>query len=239
MKKIFETYSEATLFYSGGKDSLVCLLLARPWWDRLTVVTVDTGEMFPEVREHMAKVKALVPHFEVIHSDVVSYHHQYGLPVDVVPTRNTETGDLLWGNAGIRCCSRFDCCRANMWNPMQAYFELHRPPCVIRGDRGQERLMGGKRWENVCFEFPIFDWTTEQVHDYLRKDTLGLVQARHFLPDSSSLDCMWCTGYFNEQRVRMGYLKAHHPELAEQYVKFYKSYKKAVAKEMDGIGGIE
>ncbi len=99
--------------------------------------------------------------------------------------------------------------------------------------------MGGKRWENVCFEFPIFDWTTEQVHDYLRKDTLGLVQARHFLPDSSSLDCMWCTGYFNEQRVRMGYLKAHHPELAEQYVKFYKSYKKAVAKEMDGIGGID
>ncbi len=232
MKEIFQKYENVVLFYSGGKDSLACLLLAEPWWDRLTVVTVDTGEQFPEVRDHMAKVKALVPHFVTLRSDVQAYHKEHGLPVDVVPTRNTSLGDMLWGNAGVRCCSRFDCCKANIWDPMQKFFELHRPDCVIRGDRSKERLMGGRRWENVHFEFPIFDWTTEKVHAFLRNDAHGLVEERHFLSDSSSLDCMWCTGYFNEQRVRMGYLRKHHPYLAEQYVRFYRDYKHAVAKEM-------
>ena len=50
---------------------------------------------------------------------------------------------------------------------------------------------------------------------------------------------MWCTGYFEEQHARMPYLKKHYPVLAEQYVKFYKKYKKAVSDEMALIGGVE
>lgn len=239
MKAIFSEFSDATLFYSGGKDSLACLLLAEPWWDKLTVVFVDTGEVFPEVQRHMERVKALVPRFVTLHSNVKAYHDLHGLPVDVVPTRNTAMGDLLWGNEGIRVCSRFDCCKANMWDVMQRYFEITRPKCVIRGDRGSERKQGGSVWENVAFRFPIFNWTTAQVHDLLKRDIHGLVEERHFLEASSSLDCTWCTGYFEEQHARLPYLKKHYPVLAEQYVKFYKKYKKAVSDEMALIGGVE
>ena len=237
--KVFQKYEEATLFYSGGKDSLTCLLLARPWWDRLNVVFIDTGKQFPEVYEHMEKVKALVPRFSVIRSDVSAYHLAHGLPVDVVPTRNTDVGDLLWGNEGVRVCSRFSCCKANIWDPMQKYFDLHRLACVIRGDRGEERRMGPVNDGGAEFAFPIFNWTTAQVHAYLHADQSGLVQERHFLEAGSSLDCMWCTAYFKEQRSRFGYVKKHYPEVAEQYVQFYKDYKRAVAEEMAELGGIE
>jgi 3'-phosphoadenosine 5'-phosphosulfate sulfotransferase (PAPS reductase)/FAD synthetase len=51
---------KAVLQFSGGKDSLACLLLLRPWWDRLTVMWVNTGAAFPETLELMEAVRSRV-----------------------------------------------------------------------------------------------------------------------------------------------------------------------------------
>lgn len=239
MQRVFNKYKEATLLYSGGKDSLVCLLLARPWWDRMNVVFIDTGRYFPEVYEHMEKVKSLVPHFEVVPSGQPLYHMVYGLPVDVVPTKYTALGDYFWGKGGVRVCSRFDCCMANVWRPTEAYLRKAMPECVIRGDRGVERVVSQSDANGVHFEFPIFDWTTKQVHAYLRADQSGLVQERHFLEAGSSLNCVTCTAHFKDQKQQLPYMRKHHPEIVEQRMMFYKDYKRAVEEEMAELGGIE
>lgn len=43
MKHIIDRHERVVLFFSGGKDSLTCLLLLRPYWDRLTVCWINTG----------------------------------------------------------------------------------------------------------------------------------------------------------------------------------------------------
>lgn len=232
IEELFFRYKRVVLMYSGGKDSLACLLLTRPFWDRLNVVWVDTGNQFPEVREHMEIVRRLVPHLTVIKSDTPAFWRENGFPVDVVPTRHTAVGHYIYGETPIRVCSRFDCCMANIWKPMADYFRLTKPDCVIRGDRGQERAKGLQGADGIAFEFPIFDWTTEKVMRFIRDAPDGLYQPRHELPEGSSLDCMTCMAYNSEHASRMAYLKKHHPDLYGQTRKFFRDYSKAVVEEL-------
>ena len=218
--------------YSGGKDSLACLLLLKPYWDRIDVVWVNTGNQFPEVLDHMERVRRLVPHFVELKSDTPNFQRVNGFPVDVVATRHTATGHYIYGATPIRVCSRFDCCGANIWKPMADYFRLVRPTCVIRGDRGQERAEGLRSADGIAFEFPIFDWTTEQVLNFVRSAPDGLYQERHELPEGSSLDCMTCMAYNDEHASRMAYLKKHHPKLHDFAKKFFLDYSRSVAEEM-------
>ena len=236
IEEIFSRHSRVSLMYSGGKDSLACLLLLQPYWDRTDVVWVNTGNQFPEVIAHMERVKALVPHFTELKSDTSSYWKVHGFPVDVVPTRHTNMGQFIYGQTPLRVCSRFDCCSCNLWKPMEDYFRLVQPSCVIRGDRGSERVEGPKRFGSMEFEFPIFDWTTEQVMNFIRNEPFGLYQDRHELPEGSSLDCMTCMAYNVEHKARMEYLKTHHPGLYSQAKGFFKIYKAAVAEEMKELG---
>ena len=239
LSEVFQRHKRATFFYSGGKDSLACLLLLRPWWPQLDVVWVDTGNQFPEVYEHMEKVQKLVPCFTVLHSDTLSYAKEHGFPVDVVPTRYTAMGQFIYGLKKLRVCSRFDCCRNNIWKPMEDYLRLTRPTCVIRGDRSSERMKAPEHDEGMEFVFPLWDWTTEQVMAVVHADTNGFCQTRHSLPEGSSLDCMTCMAYNVEHACRMEYLKQQHPELYKGAVEFFKDYKNAVREEMAELGDKE
>ena len=232
IKDLFKRHKRATLMYSGGKDSLACLLLLKPYWDRLDVVWVNTGNQFPEVREHMKKVAKLVPHFTELHSNTPEYFRQNGFPVDVVPTRHTGMGQFIYGPTGLRVCSRFECCGVNIWQPLAQYQALHKPTCIIRGDRGEERVIGPREADGTEYAFPIFDWTAEQVQELVRTAPKGLYQPRHELKAGSSLDCMTCTAYWDEHSERMRYLKEHHPELHLAQQRFFEEYRALVAEEM-------
>ena len=234
--QLFKRHKRAVLFYSGGKDSLACLLLLQPWWHAIDVVWVDTANQFPEVYDHMEKVRGMVPHFTVLKSDTLAYARENGFPVDVVPTRYTAMGQFIYGYKPLRLCSRFDCCAANIWKPMEDYMRLVKPTCVIRGDRSSERVMAPEKAEGIEFVFPIADWTTEQVQTYIQKAPFGLYQERHELPEGSSLDCMTCMAYNVEHDCRMEYLKKHHPALFESAEAFFKDYKNAVKEEMAELG---
>ncbi len=229
---IFKRHKRATLFYSGGKDSLACLLLLANWWHQIDVVWVDTGNQFPELQDHMERVRGLVPHFITLRSDALAYSRENGFPVDVVPTRYTVMGQFIYGPTKLRVCSRFDCCRHNIWRPMEDYIRLTKPTCIIRGDRASERVKGPERIEGIESVFPLWDWTTEQVMEAIKKASFGLFQERHLLPEGSSLDCMTCMAYNVEHECRMKYLKEHHPVIYEGAVDFFRDYKAAVMAEM-------
>ncbi|WP_277030249.1 phosphoadenosine phosphosulfate reductase family protein [Turicimonas muris] len=235
MEEIFQRHKEVVLFYSGGKDSLALLLLLRPYWDRVNVVWVDTGNQFPEVIEHMEKVKALVPHFTVLKGNTPKYLLENGFPVDVVPTRFTSLGSYVFGPAPLRVCSRFDCCEANIWTPMRMYVESTKPTCILRGDRRSERAKGLSREAGIEFEFPIWDWTDEQIWGFLRREGRELLQDRHFMRHGTSLDCQTCMAYSEEIPERQEYLKNHHPELYELNKRFFKDYREAVYSELKKI----
>ena len=229
--EIFKRHKEAVLFYSGGKDSLCCLLLMRPYWDRLNVVWVDTGNQFPEVYEHMAKIKTLVPHFTTLRSNVPKYLYENGFPVDVVPTGATVEGQRSFGKTKVTVCSRFDCCRNNIWEPMARYFCAVRPTCVIRGDRGEERLEGPREFDGIEFAFPIFNWTVDQVLSVVHQAP-EMWHPRLAMSEGSSLDCMSCMAYNSEHKSRMEYLRTHHPQLHRINVEFFRDYKAEVAREL-------
>ena len=233
--EIFQRHEEVILFYSGGKDSLALLLLLKPYWNRVNVVWVDTGNQFPEVIEHMGKVMSMVPHFTTLKGNQPEYFQQNGFPVDVVPTRFTPMGKFIYGETPITVCSRFDCCAANIWGPMRAFFAAYKPTCVLRADRGQERVKGPDKEVGIEFVYPIFDWTTEQVWKYLQKNAGGLLQSRPMLEQGSSLDCMTCMAYSEEIPGRLGYLKKEHPKLYEKNIRFYEAYKRVVRDELEKI----
>ena len=235
IRKIFERHKRAVLMYSGGKDSLACLLLLRGYWNRLDVVWVNTGNQFPEVVEHMEAVRSLVPHFTELKSDTSSYLKVNGFPVDVVPTRHTATGHYIYGATPLKVCSRFDCCGTNIWKPMADYLTMTKPTCVIRGDRGSERERGLESADGIEFAFPIFDWSAKRVLDFISSFGGALFQERHKLPEGSSLDCMTCTAYNCEHASRMRYLRERHPHIYREAVRFFKDYTSAVAAEMSEL----
>lgn len=233
ISEIFKKHERAVLMYSGGKDSLALLMLLRPYWDRISVVWVDTGDQFPEVREHMQIVSQIVPHFEVLLSNVTAFHAHEGYPVNVVPTRYTAFGQMCFGKKPICLCSRFQCCATNIWEPMARYIAWSKTTCVIRGDRNSERLEGPREFNGVEYVFPIFDWTAEQVMELVRQAPAGLYQERHELPEGSSLDCRMCTAYEAASSSRMTYMRKHHPEVARHIEWFMPLYRSAVAEEME------
>lgn len=236
VEEIFQRHKEVVLFYSRSKDSLALLLLLKPYWERVTVVWVDTGNQFPEVLEHMAKVAALVPHFIKLKGDTPGFLAKNGFPVDVVPTRATTFGQFAFGPTQTTVCNRFECCNANLWGPMQAFLFATKPTCVLRADRQTERVKGPSQENGIEFCFPIWRWTDEQVWEFLRLEAGDLLQDRHFMKHGTSLDCQTCMAYNEEIPERLEYLAAHHPKLHEQTVTFFKSYKSLVASELEKLG---
>lgn len=231
--EIFSKHKRATLFYSGGKDSLCCLLLMEPYWDRLDVVWVDTGGHFPEVYEHINRVRSLVPHFVTLRSDVYRFQEEYGYPVDVVSSKHTRLGNYVYGKTPIVVCGAFDCCSANVWRPMEDYVRATRPTCIVRGDRSCERTKGETSWSGAEVVFPIFDWTHEQIMEVLMSDAKGLVQYRHGFKDSSSLDCKTCTAFTGIGSERSAYIKEKYPQLAATLEAFLASYKAELLQEIN------
>ena len=225
------------LFYSGGKDSLATLLLLRPWWSKLDVVWVDTGNQFPEVVQHMRRVASIVPKFTVLHGDTPGFFRENGFPVDVVPTSFTKQGQFIYGQKPVTVCSRFDCCKANIWEPIAAYMVLTKPDLVLRGDRSSERVDPPSECNGTQLRFPIWDWSVEMVREFLEKEAkpAGLLDERHAMSEGSSLDCMTCMAYGCEHAERMKYLKKHHPQMHEVAVQFFDAYKKAVYDDLKEV----
>lgn len=235
LKEIFQRHKEVILFYSGGKDSLALLLLLRPYWDRVNVVWVDTGNQFPEVIEHMEKVKALVPRFTTLHGDQPKYFLEHGFAVDVVPEKNTLFGQLSFGAQPVTCVARFQCCGQNLWKPMEDFVLATRPTCVLRADRSSEREKGPAHFGETEILHPLWDWTNEQIWEFIEKNGKELLQDRHKMAYRTSLDCMVCMGYFNGVKERLGYLKTYHPELHEKAVRFFKAYKQTVEQDLEKV----
>lgn len=204
--------------FSGGKDSLACLYLLRPHWDKLIVMWVNTGAAFPETLAQMAGVRKLMPKFVEIASNQPRNVAEHGNPSDLVTVWDTTQGRQLDATRTRKVQSPLTCCAANLWLPaLQACIDLG-ATLVIRGQRHEDNRKGpirsGHVADGVEYWFPIEDWTSAQVRSFLHEK--GVAIPDHYSYFDSSLDCMTCTAYMKENTGKLRYLKERHPETYEK-----------------------
>lgn len=90
-------HDRIALQLSGGRDSIACLYLMRPWLDRITVYWLNTGAAFPETLAVIEQMRAWVPHFVEIDGDQPGHVARHGIPSDLVPSSHTPIGLLATG----------------------------------------------------------------------------------------------------------------------------------------------
>ena len=181
---------KAVLEFSGGKDSVAALYLCRPFLGQITVVFGDTGAVFPHVREFVrttcrrigAKLEVVKPH-----EDIRAYQGRTGLPADIVPVERwlmTRDGEQML-QPYIHCCA------AMIWSPLHDFVLRAGAKTVIRGNKrcdSRQGLPDGAIQDGILYRSPVWEWSDEQVRDYL--DDQGVVLPAHYRDGlNDSLDC--------------------------------------------------
>jgi 3'-phosphoadenosine 5'-phosphosulfate sulfotransferase (PAPS reductase)/FAD synthetase len=212
----FARHKQAALQFSGGKDSLAVLYLMRPWWDRLTVYHVDSGDAFPETRELVAKVAELVPRFRLVQGRQPEVLQTYGWPADLVPVSCTPFGRML-GSGAPALISRYDCCYNSLMLPLWEQMQADKITLIIRGQKNADALKpplrSGDVLEGVEYLYPIEDWDEERLRAFLEASDVEL--PRYYQEGMTSApDCRHCTAWL-EHRMPT-YVERHHPDLAPE-----------------------
>ena len=225
---------KAVLQFSGGKDSLACLYLLRPYWDRLTVAWTNTGAAYPETVELMARVRAMVPNFLEITSDQPANIARHGPPADVVAVRAMPQGRVLTQYAGAPVQSFLECCSANIWHPMNDAMKAMGATLIFRGqklsDDRKTAIRSGYTEGGVRYVFPIEDWTDADVLAYLKE--VGVELPAHYAYTKTSLDCWSCTAYLNENQGRLAHMREAEPVRWAAYEPRLRVVLEAAAKEV-------
>lgn len=206
------------LCFSGGKDSLACLYLLRPFWDQLTVYWLNSGDAFREIEILMAKVRAMVPHFRELQGFQPEVIAREGWPSDVVPYRHTTLGNFVYGPSEFKVQGRLECCWRSRLLPMYEQMRADGVTCMIRGKRHDEpektELPSGYVDENgVELQFPIYEWTSAQVHQYLGEQGVELPSFYKYI--DHSFECRHCTAFWDDHPEM--YLKTEHPVLFKEW----------------------
>lgn len=207
-------HKHVALMFSAGKDSGACLKLLRTdYLDRVTVIWANPGRAYPETVEYMLGIRRTVPHFIVAKGDQPNYVREHGRPADTVPFEATHWGHVASRNTGPRLVHITECCGNNMWTPMQYAIRECRATGVIQGqkrvDEWRSPGTNGVQLNGCEYHYPIFEWTPQQVIEYLGDDMPP--SYKRGLP--SSLDCMDCTAYLRHNRGRLRDLRERHPEV--------------------------
>lgn len=216
---IVARHERIALQFSGGRDSLACLYLMRPHWDRLTVYWLDTGAAFPETVSLMQKVRDMVPNFARIDGRQPQVIAEFGIPSDIVPVSATPLGRLA-GEASPLIQDRYSCCVRSMMIPTHERMIEDGITLIIRGQKEQDRLKSpiksGVVQDGIEFLFPVEGWSDRQVMAYLNEQ--GAPVPRFYEMLNHAPDCMTCSAWWEEGAA--AYLKRYHPA---QYVETQKS----------------
>jgi 3'-phosphoadenosine 5'-phosphosulfate sulfotransferase (PAPS reductase)/FAD synthetase len=208
------------LQFSGGKDSLACLLLLKERLDDIIVVWADSGDTFPETRAQMEAVKAMCPNFVVAQGNQPRVIEEFGYPVDVLPCRNHAQTQYLTQQERPKLQGFLDCCIRSMLAPMAEKTKELGATVIIRGqrlaDKQKSPVRSGDVIDGVTYWFPIEDWTDEEVMEYVKDSPL---LPHHYSEARTSLDCMHCTAHLADNQWKVPYLLKHHKKEGKEVLK--------------------
>lgn len=208
---ILSRHERVALQLSGGRDSIACLYLMKPWWDRLTVYWLDTGAAYPETVALMAQVAQMVPRFERIEGRQPQVIAQFGMPTDILPASSTPMG-ITGSGRGIPMQDRYSCCLRSIMLPLHERMLADGITLIVRGQKNADRLKStvrsGEVHDGIEFLFPIEDWDARKVMTYLREQDAPIPRFYELL--NGAPDCMSCTAWWEEGAAK--YLKRYHHE---------------------------
>lgn len=216
MDEIINRHERIALQFSGGRDSIACLWLMRPYWDRLTVYWLNTGSAYPETVQLAAEVRAMVPRFVEIEGRQPAVVAEFGLPSDIVPASRTPIGLVGSGAAGALIQDRYSCCLRSIMLPLHERMVADGITLIVRGQKEADRLKGilrsGEVENGIEYLFPLEDWSDRDVMEYLKRE--GAPIPRFYEVMDSAPDCMTCSAWWENGAAK--YLKRyHHPEYQE------------------------
>tara|TARA_A100000164_G_C21914171_1_gene777319 strand:+ start:1261 stop:1995 length:735 start_codon:yes stop_codon:yes gene_type:complete len=209
--KIFDAHERIILMCSGGKDSVAALYYLEDYWDKLIVGWVNTGDLVPEVESFMQEISRTVPNFIAMYSDSIKWRNENGWPSRVVPVGNTLLEKHIGGTGSFNVTAYHNCCKANIWVPLKQLVDKTKATAVLMGQRQEDDLKNplknGQWSEGFQIFYPINDWSTEDVLEYLKQKRIS---HDRFSAGDTSIDCVTCTGY-PQYTDRTAYIKKHHP----------------------------
>lgn len=215
----FARHERIAFQFSGGRDSTAALFLLEPYWDKLDVYTLLTGDNFPEQQAVVDAVEKMLPkRIHRIYSDVRTIRETHGFPSDVVPVDNSPIGRLVSGRT-VKIMPRYECCARALMNPLHERMQADGITLVIRGQRDDEYDKPPHRSGDVSAGievlYPVQQWNAAQVDSYLKER--GLPVAPFYAAGMKRApECMGCTAWWDEGRP--AYLKQYHPEAYATYL---------------------
>lgn len=209
-----QRHDRAVLAFSGGKDSLACLRLLYPYRNRVTVATVDTGEIFPHMVKFIEEATKEF-HLEVIRTDQTTYWREHGVPSRIVPIFNHAHLGFMEHAHGERLLVNdwLSCHDALVNRPLTNYIQGSGASLCIMGQRDDEGYQAQpKTVGHLEVLTPISDWTAPAVFEYLK--SIDVAPPKHYPELSSSLDCWNCPSHTTEQTIR--FMRREYPERMEE-----------------------
>lgn len=232
---VFSHHKRILFLFSGGKDSTAALYHLKPYWDKMIVGWIDTGDLCEEIREFILGVGKEVPNFVSITSDSRKWREENGWPSPVVPIDYTGLGQMVNGDKPISICAYLDCCKANIWDQIKPLVAHTKATAVLTGqkeaDSAKDPRKNGTWIDGAQYFYPINDWSDDQVREYLVE--IGITDPR-FFTDDTSIDCKTCTGY-PQYTARSAYIKTHHPEAHKEVQRRWRLIKQALQPSVAGL----
>lgn len=209
MEEIINRHERIALQFSGGKDSLACLYLMRPYWGRLTVYWLNTGDAYPETVQLAAAVKDLVPSFVEVAGRQPKVIEEFGYPSDIVPVSSTPIGIISTGR-GVLLQDRYSCCFRSLMMPMHQRMLDDGITLIVRGQRADDAhkapVCSGTIDGGIEYLFPIEGWDKATVMRFLNDNTVAIPRFYEVLDEAP--DCMGCSAWWEKGEAR--YLKRYH-----------------------------
>jgi len=227
------------LQFSGGKDSLAVLLLLKGQLSEITVMWANSGDNFPETLEQMEKIKAICPNFIEIKGKQPNIIEEFGYPVDVLPVRNyLPIMNLVQAERPLMQ-GMLECCFKSFLTPMHNKSIELDATVIIRGQKNADKqkspVRSGDIIDGIEYWFPIQDWTDEQVMDYIKDSDL---LSSHYKEANTSMDCMHCTAYLEDNQWKLPYLEKHYPEAGKEVKRRLRLIKHEISQDMQYLDAL-
>jgi 3'-phosphoadenosine 5'-phosphosulfate sulfotransferase (PAPS reductase)/FAD synthetase len=216
IEQLFSRHEHVYLAFSGGKESIVLAHMCEPYRDRLSLLWVNTGFMFPHMVEF---VRGYGERFtlEELTSDLPAHWRAFGLPSEILTVENAMPGGC---HQEPKMQAWVSCCHSLRTAPMLTFINgLSSPAGLIHGQRHEDRtpnlgLSGapGAWRDGVDVIAPLADWATEDVMTYVREHALTLPE--QYRKTSGSLECWVCPANLaTEDTSYADYMAKEYPDL--------------------------
>jgi 3'-phosphoadenosine 5'-phosphosulfate sulfotransferase (PAPS reductase)/FAD synthetase len=232
-------WPKTVLEFSGGKDSLACLLYLREHLDEITVLWGDSGDAFPETHRQMDAVSKLCRNFVVVKGCQPEIIEEYGYPVDVLPMRCESQVQELTGQSRPKLQSFMACCYKSIMEPVRLKAKELGFTTIVRGqklcDAHRGPLRNGDIVDGVTYWYPIEAWSDQDVMAYIADSSL---LPAHYACSNTSMDCMHCTAYIEEDKWKLPYLRENYPEVATDVLSRLVLIENEIDAEMKNLRGV-